>query len=84
MPTSWPFLGSALEMHWLALCEPLLSSYARMSCTAPISSKEAFILVWASSSQLSAVTIASSLLSGESSHECVEDSFKSISVKFWG
>jgi len=81
--TAWPSLGSALEIHWLVLCEPLLSSYAQMSCTAPVSSNVAFILVWASICQLSAVIIASSLMSGCGlSHKCVEDSFKSICVKF--
>jgi len=71
--TAWASLGPALEMPWLALCGPLLSSCAQTSCTVPISSKEAFILVWVSSCQLSAVTIAGSLMSGcSSSHKHVE------------
>jgi len=49
-------LGSALEMPWLALGWPLLSSYmceqiekADFSpCTAPISGGKAFFPVWAS------------------------------------
>ena len=84
--TVWLSLSSALETPWLALGEPLLSSYMHKQvektvlspCTAPISSREAFIPVWASSCQLSALTIANLLMGGCSlSHKW------STCVKFW-
>jgi len=53
--------------------------------TAPISDGEAFIPVWVSSCQLSAVTIASSLMGGCGfSHKHVEDGCKSTCVEFGG
>ena len=88
--TAWPSLGSALEMPWLALSGPLLSSYALwvektvfLPCTAPISGGKAFIPVWVSICWLSAMTITSSLMGGcDLSRECVEDGCKSTCVKF--
>jgi len=55
-------------------------------CTAPISSRDAFITVWlVSSCWLSAVTIAILLMGGCGlSHERVEDGCKSTCVKFGG
>jgi len=51
----------------------------------PISSREAFIPVWVSSFQLSAMTIASSLIGGCGlSHQHVEDGCKSTCVEFGG
>ena len=92
MQTAWPSLGSTLEMPWLTLTGPQLSSCAQhvektvlSPCMAPISSGEAFILVWVSSCQLSAMTIPSSLMVGCGlSHESVEDSCKSTCVEFGG
>jgi len=56
-----------------------------LPCMAPISSGEAFIPVWASVYQLSAVTIASSLMVGCGlSHERVQDGCKSTCVEFGG
>ena len=50
MQTAWPSLGSALEMPWLALGGPLLSSWVEKTVlspgTVPISGREAFIPVW--------------------------------------
>ena len=73
-----------LEMPWLALgatAEKIVLS----PCTAPISSGEAFIPVWASCCQLSAMTIASSLVGGCGlSQKYVEDGCKSTCVKFGG
>ena len=52
--------------------------------TVPISDREAFFLVLASSCRLSAVTIASLLMGGCGlSHECVEDGCKST-CEVWG
>ena len=54
-----------------------------LPCTVPISGGEAFTPVWASSCQLSAVTIASSLMGGCGlSHKRIEDGYKSTYVKF--
>ena len=54
-------------------------------CRAPISSKEAFIPVWESGCQLSAMIIASTLMGGCGlSHERVEDGCKSTCVEFGG
>jgi len=56
-----------------------------LPCMAPISDEEAFIPVWASGCQLSAVTVASSLMGGGGlSHKCVEDGSKSTWVEFGG
>jgi len=84
--------GSALEMPWLALSGPLLSSMHErvektvlLPCMVPISGGEAFIPVWASSCRLSAMTIANSLIDGCGlSHERVDDGCKSTCVKFGG
>ena len=92
MQTAWPSLGSTLKVPWLALSGPLLSSMHKqvektvlLSCMVPISDGEAFIPVWARGCQLSAVTIASSLMSGCGlSHERVEDGCKSTCVEFGG
>ena len=54
-------------------------------CTVPIFDGEAFIPVWASGCQLSAMTIASSLMGGCGlSHEHVKDGCKSTCVEFGG
>ena len=56
-----------------------------LACMAPISDGEAFIPVWASGCQLSAVTLASSLMGGCGlSHKCVEDGCKSTGMEFGG
>ena len=88
--TAWLSLGSALEMPWLALGGPLLYEQVEkavlLPCTAPISVREDFFPVWVSSCQLSAMTIASSIMGGCGlSHEHVEDGCKSTcEVWVWG
>jgi len=65
------------------LCTNGLSKTVLLPCTAPISDREAFIPVWASGFQLSAVTIASLLMGGCGlSHEHVEDGCKSSCMEF--
>jgi len=84
--------GFSLETPWLSLGGPLLSSYARWvektvlsPCTVPISGREAFFPVWASSFRLSAITSASLLMGGCGlSHKRVEDGCKSTCVEFRG
>jgi len=77
-------------MPWLTLSGPLQFSCAQWvdktvlsPCMAPISSGEAFFPVWASTCQLNAVTIASSLKGGCSlSHKRAKDGSKSTCVEF--
>ena len=85
-------LDFILEMPWLALsgscCPPMherVEKTVLLPCTAPISSGETFIPVWASGCRLRAMTIARSSMGGcDLSHKHVEDGCKSTCVVFGG
>ena len=85
----WAPLWKHLGWLWVGHCCPPTHKWVEKTvltpCTAPISGREAFIPVWASGCQLSAMTIAGSLVGGCGlSHKCVEDGCKSTCVKFGG
>jgi len=89
MAVSGLHFGNALVgSEWATAVAPMhkrVEKTVLLPCTAPISGGKAFIPVWASGFQLSAVTITSTLMGGCGlSHERVEDGCKSTCVKFGG
>ena len=81
------FRNALVAWLWVGHCYPLMhervGKIVLSPCTVPISGGEAFIPVWASVCQLSAVTSSSSLMGGCGlSHKHVEDGCKSTCVKF--
>ena len=86
--TAWLSLGfgnTLVGSEWATAVLLCVEKTVLSPCTAPISGGEAFIPVWASVCQPSAVTIASLLMGGCGlSRERVEDGCKNTCVKFGG